>query len=147
MPVTDDEVAALRAFLSGDLDLYHQIRRGLDHSAATRASDSAPVAAAFFEAVDRRFGDSGTAADVISYVADVRARSGEVAEQVDPQAAERLIRAVMTDETIADIDTETKGRVFIVFLGALISDEQLDDDGLDAFLAQARKTADGFLSQ
>jgi hypothetical protein len=146
MPVTDDEVAALRAHLSGNQVLQQELYAGLV-SPAARSRYATLVAAAFFEAVDRRFGKNGAAADVISFVADVRSRSERLAESIDPQAAESLIRAVVTKVDVSDLDTETKGRVFIVVLVALVSDEQFDGDELDAFLAEARKTADGWLSQ
>jgi hypothetical protein len=38
-----------------------------------------------------------------------------------------------------------RGRVFIIFLLALVSDAEYDDDQLDAFLAVARKAADDAL--
>ena len=141
MPVTDDQVAALRAYLAGDLDLHKQLYGRLDRAAA-RIGYTALVAAAFFEAADRRFARNGTAADVIEFVGDVRGRSERLAGEIDPSAAERMIRAVLTDEDISDMDDEVKGRLYIVLLAALIFDEQLDDAGLDAFLVEARKLAD-----
>jgi hypothetical protein len=144
MPVTDDQVAALRAYLSGDLDLHKQLYGRLDRAAA-RTGYTALVAAAFFEAADRRFARNGTAADVIEFVGDVRGRSERLAEEIDPSAAERMIRAVLTDEDISDMDDEVKGRLYIVLLAALIFDEQLDGAGLDAFLVDARKLADQWI--
>jgi hypothetical protein len=146
MPVTDDEVAALRAHLSGDQALYHELYGRLDRS-AIRVTYAAFITAVFVEAVDRRFGKNGTAADVISFVADVRSRSDNVANAIDPRAAERLILAILKDEDGEDFDGQTMGQIYIVLLSALISDEQLDDDALDASLESARKRADRWLSQ
>lgn len=144
MPVTDDQVAALRAYLAGDLETHHQLYRRLDRASA-RSDYTALITAAFFEAVERRFAERGTSADVIEFVADVRARSDELAEKVDPHDAERLIRAALTDEDIGDMDDATKGRLFIVILAALVADEHLSPESLDDFLAEARKLADRWI--
>jgi len=146
MPVTDDEIAVLRAHLSGNQALQQELQARLA-SPAARSRYATLVAAAFFEAVDRRFAPRGTAADVIDFVADVRARSERLAEGIDAQAAEQLIGAALTGEDAPGIDGEAKGRLFIVLLAALASDEHFTDAELDAFLAEARKTADGWLSQ
>lgn len=63
------------------------------------ASYSALVNAAFFEAVDGRFGKASTPASIIEYISDVRSRSDEIAEKVDPSVGERLIRKVLAGET------------------------------------------------
>jgi hypothetical protein len=141
MPVTDDEVAALRAYLRGNQALQQELY-GRMTTPATRARYSALVAAAFFEAVDRRFRGRDSAAEVIEYVADVRARSPEVGQEIDPSPAERLISRVLTGADTSDISGRTKGKIFIVFLMALVSDAQYDDVQLEAFLAEARKAAD-----
>lgn len=96
MPVTDDQVAALRAYLADDLQ-HRQLYARLDRQAA-RVGYTALLAAAFFEAVNREFADEGTSADVIEFVADVRGRSEALAEAIDPRAAERLIRAALLAE-------------------------------------------------
>jgi len=143
MPVTDEQVAALRAYLADDLDQHRQLYARLDRAA--RSGYTALLAAAFFEAVNRRFAQEGTAADVIEFVADVRGRSEALGEAIDPRAAERLIRAALTDEDIDDLDDKAKGGLYVVLLAGLIGDEQLSDDGLDELLAEARKVADEWL--
>jgi len=147
MPVTDDEVAVLRAQLAGDQAHYLKLYGRLDRSAATRTTYSLLITAAFMEAVERRFVGNGTAADVISYVADVRSRSDDAAEALNARTAERLIRDVLTDEDTEDIDGKTRGQVYIIVLSALVSDERFDDAGLDAFLAAARERADDYLAR
>src|SRR4051794_8988428 len=93
--LTDDQVATLRAYLAGDFDQYERLYERLDRQAA-RTTYLALIDAAFFEAVDRRFAKNGTRADVIEFVADVRARSDNLGE-IDALTAERLIRAVLGD--------------------------------------------------
>jgi hypothetical protein len=145
MPVTADQVATLRAYLAGDFDSHKRLFGQLDRTAA-QTGYTALLAAAFFEAVDRRFAQNGTTADVVELVADIRARHLKDADEIDPRAAERLILAMFTDEEVDDFDTETKVSTQIILLYALITDARLDDAGLDGFLAEARKLADEWTS-
>src|ERR1700691_835331 len=94
MPVTDDEVAALRAHLQGNQALQQELYSGMTTPAA-RARYSTLLAMAFFEAVNRRFGGRDSAAEVIEYVADVRARVPEAGQKIDPSAAEGLMRSIL----------------------------------------------------
>jgi hypothetical protein len=68
------------------------------------------VSAAFCEAVERRFSAKDPAERVIGFVADAQARFDRDGNQIDPLAAERMIRAVYTDEQIDDLDSATNGR-------------------------------------
>ena len=145
MLVTDDGIPALRALLDADDRLYHEIRgRKRPRSGV---SSMAFLTAAFVKAVRRRFGKDSTEADVIDYVADVRGRSEEIGDAIDPRAAEKLILAALNDEGGGDIDVRTRGRIYITFIGALVSDERLDDEGIEVFLAAARECADGALAE
>jgi hypothetical protein len=71
MPVTDVQMAALRALLSDDMDTYRQLFAGLDRDGINKGY-SALVTAGFIEAVERRFGGGYADADVIMFVASVR---------------------------------------------------------------------------
>ena len=102
MPVTDAQVATLRALLSDDVDRYEMLFGQLDRAQA-RSGYTALVTGAFCEAVDRRFGRNLQPADVISFVSQVRARSERVARELDPEVAERVIRAVYGDGSLRDL--------------------------------------------
>ncbi len=143
--VTSDQVATLRAYLSGDFGDYEERRGQIDRS-PDRAGYMALVSAAFCEAAERRFSAQDPAERVIEFVADVRTRFDRDGSQIDARAAERMIRAVYTDEQIGDLDSATRGRTQIILLAALVIDEQLDAAGLDAFLADAAKLADQWLA-
>ena len=146
MAVSAEEVATLRAYLAGNVAEYRRLHQQLDPVAARRGY-AALLAAAFFEAVDRRFArPDTTAGDIVEYVADVRSRSARVGDALDPRSAERVIRHALGNGAIADLDNETVIGVQILILSALIADEQLDDDGLEQFLAEARKLADQWTS-
>jgi hypothetical protein len=145
MPVPDDQVAALRALLSDDMDRHRQLFAGLDQAEAKKGYP-ALVTAAFGIAVDRRFGTSYQPGDIVAFVADVRARSDRLARELDPDVAERVIYAVLGHGTVRGLDKEMVTRAKLVLLAGLIADARLDDAGLDEFLAAARKLADQLMS-
>lgn len=101
------------------------------------------MTAAFITAVSQRFAQESTA-DVIEFVADLRSRSGALAESIDPGAAERLIQAVLDDE-YTDLGSTDMGGLMIVLVAGLIADRQPSADELDKFLAMARNLADRWL--
>ena len=145
MPVSDDQVAALRALLVDDIDRHRQLFSQLDRAEA-RKSYPALVTAAFGEAVERRFGQHYQPADIVSFVADVRSRSDRLAGELDPDVSERVINAVLGHGSARDLDKEAVTRAKLVLLGGLVADARLDDAGLDDFLVAARKLADQLMS-
>jgi hypothetical protein len=139
--ITDGQVAVVRAMLSGDGAEYDRRTALLDR---TNGWDryTTLIAAAFFEAVDRRFGKGYTREEIIRFVADVRSRFDDGGARLNAAAAERLMLSALEDEDISDIDDKTVIENQIAFLVGLIADENLDRTGLDAFLEDARKLAD-----
>jgi hypothetical protein len=145
MPVTNDQALALRTLLTGDIEKYNRLFAQLDRAAALKGY-TALIAAAFCEAVERRFPKDFEQSDVVAFVADVRSRSDRLANALDPRTAERIIRVVFGDGSVRDVDDATTVRTQIVLLTALIADEELDDNGLDAFMDRARKLADQMIN-
>ena len=145
MAVSDAQVATLRAQLAGHLDEHLRLLEQID-TASDRKAYSALVVASFCEAVERRFGQAGTTADVVDFVADVRATSDEAARKIDPHSAERLIRAVYTDQDVSEVSPDQKKELYVLLLPALIGDEQFDEVQLDGFLANSRRLADQWLN-
>jgi hypothetical protein len=144
MTVSDIQVATLRAFLEGNQPRYNELLGQMNRQADS-VGYSALVTAAFFEAVDRRFSKQSTRPDVVEYVADVRSRSDEVADAVDPVVAERLIREVLGEGSTEDVDGRTSSTTKLFLLAALTADADLDSGGLDDFIAKIRKMADHLL--
>lgn len=145
MTVTDEQVATLRAQLAGDVEKHERLLEQLDRVAAATGY-SALIAAGLFEAAYRRFAKNGTVADVVEFVADVRTRSEDVARDLDPVVAERVIRAALGDGRLDDLDDRTVISAQVILLAGLIGDEQLDEAGLDAFMAEVRATAEEWTS-
>jgi|SRR5215211_2115827 len=145
MAVTDEQVAAMRAILMGNVDEHTRLAQQFDDNNGWEAY-STLLAAAFYEAVDRRFGKSHTLADVIQFVADARTRFDESGQDVDSRAAERLVLAVLGEGSVDDLDDSTVARTQMVLLADLVAQANLDDNGLDEFLSYSRKLADRTMS-
>lgn len=143
MPVTDEQVAPLRAQLAGQLEEHQRLLAQLDDSAANDGYRRL-VSAAFCIAAERRFPRGTTASDVIQFVGDVRSRTQRTAE-IDPRAAERVIRAVISTENIDDIHPRTSWEIQLLLLGAMTADARYDAADLDEFLGEARKLADQWM--
>jgi hypothetical protein len=138
--VATDAIDAMRTYLKGDADGYRRMVDQLD--TAAKKAHGHLIGASFYIAAQRRFAANPSNAEVIAFVANLRARSDRLAEDIDPGQAERLIRAsTFTDENVDDIDNG----LYSLLLAGLIADEQLTDSDLDAFLADACKLADEWL--
>ena len=144
MPVTDEQAAPVRALLARLPDEHDRLFGLLDQK-ARKTGYQALVSAAFVVAVQRRFARDVTAEEVIQFVGDIRARFPRSADQVDPVIAERLIMGVFNEDSLEDIDRRKSFEVQSVLMVFIIYDENLDDAGLNAFLAEARKLADQWL--
>jgi len=140
MPVNDQQVAALRAQLAGDYEQHRRLLQQVETAGGMRDYMSL-VAAAFLEAVDRRFANASLPAAVIEWVADVRSRSPQASEAIDPAAAERVILKTLGQGDISDLSGRDVRHNLQVLLALLVADERLDGSALDAFMASARKLA------
>jgi hypothetical protein len=145
MPVTDEQVAPLRAQLARQPEEHQRLFALLDKE-AKNTGYRVLVSAAFVVAVERRFARDVGASEVIEFVGDVRSRSPQVAGQVDPLTAERVIMAVFSGESLDDIDARKSWEAQLLLMAAIVGGEDLDGAGLDAFLAEARKLADEWLA-
>ncbi|GLZ10353.1 hypothetical protein Acsp04_05880 [Actinomadura sp. NBRC 104425] len=144
--VSDQMVAALRAYLSGNRAEYDRLFDQFDMKAEGLAW-SALIAAGFFEAVDRRWANDRDSADIVEYVASVRAKDPELSEQIEPNVAEQLILHALGKSEAPDVDDSDRYAIQFLFMAALIVDERLDGAGLDKFLAAVRELADDVLKQ
>lgn len=143
MMVTDTQVAALRAVLTGDDDTFDHL--SMDPDITTGNGFSALTAAAFVAAARRRFPGDWSASDVIRFVGQVRARSDGQQADVNAAAAEHLLlsalRGTPANGTFAE---ETKGYAQVALLTDLVSD--IEHQQLDVFLNYARTQADQWLA-
>ncbi|TDC38732.1 hypothetical protein E1281_39030 [Actinomadura sp. KC345] len=147
MAVTDEQVAALRAQLQGRSDEHV---RWLDHLEETGATDGyvALVTGAFFEAADRRFLEDDQVAEeseIVEFVAVTRAAHPNVADDLDPSVAERVLLHALGKGSVQGIDGGKVLATQLLLMGALISEADLNEAELETFLTKARGEADAHL--
>jgi hypothetical protein len=143
MAVTDDQVAALRAYLSAsdDADADDAEVRFLALAKANRLDEiGALVYCSFAVAARLRFSPSWTSADLVHFVADVRGSSTQAATLISASAAENQLRGALGKSLTWRPDEETRARVQLLLLSALTLG--LADDELDRVLADGRALAD-----
>lgn len=149
MPVTDEQVETLRAQLEGRTEDHLRMLDQLDPEEAN-VGYAMLIGAGFLVAAERRFIRDGKYvpdSEVIDFIANLRQVNEETAKLLDPHIAERILFAALDKGDIDDIDNDTVVGTEIFLLGAMIYDEQLSSDELDAFLREARELADRWLAQ
>jgi hypothetical protein len=143
MTVTDAQVTALRAVLTGDGETFDRVggESGQDYGEEIGIL----TATAFATAARYQFPSQWSMPDLIRFVGRVRARDqGEYAD-ISASAAEQMLRAALSDEPMhGEFDEVAYAYAQAVLLAELVSD--LDAQQLDAFLAEARVQADRHLA-
>jgi hypothetical protein len=143
MAVTDDQVAALRAWLTArtDAEADDAVRRFVPLARTGRLEEvGALVYGSFAAAARRRFSPTWTSADIVRFVADFRSSSTEAANLVSPLAAENQLRGVLGEKQATRPPEEARAYAQFMLLGVLIA--TLDQQELDNVLAQGRALAD-----
>jgi hypothetical protein len=98
--------------------------------------------ASFLLAARRRFGPETPIVTIIRFVANVRVIYDVTGTEIDPRAAERLIRtATGEDDPLEDLPMQTLQHLQIILIHKLIDDEALYDDEVEDFLHQAQTLA------
>ncbi|MGD0246624.1 MAG: hypothetical protein ABSB59_40715 [Streptosporangiaceae bacterium] len=144
MPVTGEQVTALRAFLAFDPS-YQRLAGQLSGSGRVHGFGEL-VYAAFVTAARQRFSPTWTSAQVVRFAGRLRVVLRACDVDLDPRAIEILLRQALGERVASDYDDGTHALVMLFGLGELISDARLDEGGLDAFLADARALADARLA-
>lgn len=145
--VTEEYVAALRAFLTGEDDAFSQLGARLQARDGPGSGNvyAALQAMALTLAARRRFAPACSASEVIRFVAQVRTVMGD---EVDPLTAERVLRGVLGEPASAQaLDEHAKALVVPALLLVLVGQDNLPDVDLEALLAQARVMANRMLAE
>ncbi|MEU8422037.1 hypothetical protein AB0C15_14300 [Micromonospora sp. NPDC048835] len=95
------------------------------------------LAAVFFLAVDRRFGETTGRSEVITFVGGLRAGLADGGPEIDAEAAETLIMSIIDPSIDYSIRQEMIGRIQAATVQKILTEENLTDDELDAMLAEA----------
>ncbi|MEV0662976.1 hypothetical protein ACIBI3_25230 [Actinomadura luteofluorescens] len=147
MPVTDKQVAALRAQLAGRPPEEHlRLFNELDQT--DYVGYAALLAAGLFEAIQRRFVKGGEVSDrseIIEFVAAVRATGEASSDAVNPEVAEQVILHALGRGSPPDFDDETVLGHQIILLSALTAQANYSEAELNAFMVQIRADADEIL--
>jgi hypothetical protein len=141
MPVIDEQLAALRAFLRQDaeqIEYQHQRLAEVDGVVGYERL----VYAAFSIAVRRRFAARWSIPDIVRYVARARIALSDSGLDIDPHVAEVQVRRALGDAVFGEFDDQSKARTQILVLAQLIDDEGLDDTRMSEFLEAARSFTD-----
>jgi uncharacterized protein with PIN domain len=140
MRISDDVVQYVRALVREDFEAHAHYEEALERDGWDGMSQF--LAAAFVLAVERRFGagnpDPGA---VIRFVADLRADLATTGTEIEPRAAEKVIRAALDGRSGFDYDQETVATVETVAIYKILSDQEPGEEALDAFLAEAADLA------
>ncbi|MEU4551471.1 hypothetical protein EV382_4677 [Micromonospora violae] len=98
------------------------------------------LAALFFVAVDRRFGETADRPGVIKFVADLRAQY-DGGPEIRADDAESLILSTIDPSLDYSISQEMIGRIQAATVQKVFTDEALADAELEALLAEAAQLA------
>lgn len=140
MPTKSDLIEFVRTLVKGDFVTNDRYEHKLD----AEGWDGWPqfLSALFFLAVDRRFHGRYDEAEVIRFVAELRAKTGEGGPSIDPSEAELLIKAVLEPSVEFDIAPQAMGEIETLVVYTILTEENLSDDDLDAVLREAQSIAD-----
>ncbi|NDU75075.1 hypothetical protein GWI34_20950 [Actinomadura sp. DSM 109109] len=147
MPITDEQVAVLRAQLIGDREEHLRLLDQLESEEAN-VFYTALVGAAFIEAAQHHFIQNGKVASthqIIDFVAQVRERSDEFSHLINPELAESMLLELLGKGTMIDADADTKFGHQIVMLSAMVGERKFTPLELDTFLQSARSLAEELL--
>ncbi len=133
---TADPYDTLGALLRHDFGRYEESLPTVDPRQFAVA-----MTAAFTLAADRRFGHGQSATDIAEFVTGTRTEFPEIADQLDLEAAQRILRTVALgeDNDLTDIDEKVLGRVeSLLLLPLLEGAPDWDETKLAEFLSEAR---------
>jgi hypothetical protein len=134
----------VRELLAGDLQTYPQSTSSLDEPGWNAFGEI--VGAAFYRAVEQRFGTSPEG--VSEFVASAAGPYAGTPVAVDATAAEALVRSVLGDSdgvgpVLEQLDEPDLARIELVLLRKLIEERDGDND-LDALVTSAQSDAAAF---
>jgi hypothetical protein len=146
MGVTSREMAMVRASLRGEDEEAQRLFREQLAVTGDAGGMAVLVHAAFLIAARRKFAPRYTRAEVIRYVAQVRALFSEKPYLLDALTGEDELLAALGDQVEATREVGAVALARLSLLHALIASLSLDDQGAGALLEQARELADRMLA-
>ncbi|TCB95582.1 hypothetical protein E0H26_19155 [Micromonospora zingiberis] len=125
----------IRTMVRGDYAANDAVEAKLD----AEGWDGLPryLAAVFFLAVDRRFGETGSHAEIIAFVGELRAGLADGGPEINAEAAEQLISSIIDPSLDYSMSQEMIGRIQAATVQKILTEENLSDSELDSLLAEA----------
>jgi hypothetical protein len=142
--VSDTQAAALRASMMLNAHEARELRARLTEGGEL-GGFSELVYMAFVLAMRRRFAPTWTRAEIVRYLGSIRT-TGSSGGDIDPLAAETLIRRALGDDVPLAGDTEQQAAAQAILLLCVIADLELNASDVDLLVSEARKLADGRLA-
>lgn len=138
--VNPDLPAYIRTLVRGDDEAHERIQDRLD----AEGWEGFPrfLASLFFLAVDRKFGANSSPAEVIKFVADLRSGLARGGPEIRADEAEALINANLDPAATYQISPDAIGKIQAATVYKVLTDENLTDEELEAFLSEAVELAD-----
>ena len=145
--ITDPQVAALRAFLVHDTDDIAALAYQLGEDGMMGYVRLAE--AALSVAAKKRFAPQFTNADLVKYVASVRASRLADGDEFDfdPVVGEDVLRYSLGQNVTHPLELEPRLRAIIALLDGLAETELSSEADVDELLTDARRIADQWLTE
>jgi hypothetical protein len=142
MPVTDMQIAVLRAFLTHEGDRMATLAYQLGEAGMLGYVRLAE--AALSVTAQKKFAPRFTSADLVKFIAAVRtARLSDGDEfDFDPVVGEYVLRCSLGQPVMRAPGLEPRLRTVVALLDALAEEELTSEADLDSLLAEARLLAD-----
>lgn len=134
---TAEQLEVLRAMVKGDFERQEELTNRL-HESGGLDDYGTVIGAAFFLAVRKQFPQRYSAEDVIRLVADTRALIDQTGDQMDPRAAELVVRSALGESgLLANIPDEAVIQAQVAISSYLAGEGKLGDP--DAFMAEVKR--------
>jgi hypothetical protein len=139
MATRSDAAEFVRTLVTGDTDGNRRYERRLEEHGWVGFPQF--LSAIFFLAVERRFKASTDRAEVVRFVADLRADASDTLP-VDPVSIETLIGAVLDPTVEFNVSQENIGKIQMFVAHKALQEANLSESEFDAILAEADSIAE-----
>jgi hypothetical protein len=139
MEIEPDLVEYFRTMLKGDYVENDRLEAQLNTKGW--GDFSTLMGIVFYYAVNHRLSEDVSEADIVKFVAELRAAAPVDPREIDANAAERLVKAALDPDIEADFDPEMAGKIQSLTIMHVLGEGKASGDEIDAILASAVETA------
>jgi len=139
VPIKPDVVEYLRTMLRGDYAENDRLETKLD--AEGWGDFMTLLGAVFYFAVNRRLNEQASENQIVQFVAEMRSVAPVDAQEIDANAAERLVKAALDPNVDVDIDPEMGATIQGLAIMYVLGEGRASEQEIDALLAEAVEVA------